>query len=107
MNVIPVDDRINILQVKCAGESVNSVNDKSCMRSKYIRFFISSTFADMKVERDLLQEVFYEIVPIYKEKGWQIETVDLRWGISTEAGYHNQTMLWLDSAARKDYDARL
>lgn len=92
MNVIPVDDRINILQVKCAGESVNSVNDKSCMRSKYIRFFISSTFADMKVERDLLQEVFYEIVPIYKEKGWQIETVDLRWGISTEAGYHNKTM---------------
>lgn len=62
------------------------------MRNKYIRFFISSTFADMKVERDLLQEVFNEIIPIYRQKGWQIETVDLRWGISTEAGYHNKTM---------------
>lgn len=62
------------------------------MRNKYIRFFISSTFADMKVERDLLQELFNEIIPIYRQKGWQIETVDLRWGISTEAGYHNKTM---------------
>ena len=62
------------------------------MRNKFIRFFISSTFADMKVERDLLQEVFKEIIPIYRQKGWQIETVDLRWGISTEAGYHNKTM---------------
>lgn len=62
------------------------------MRNNYIRFFVSSTFADMKVERDLLQEVFNEIIPIYLQKGWQIETVDLRWGISTEAGYNNKTM---------------
>ena len=62
------------------------------MRDRYIRFFISSTFADMKRERDFLQEVFKGIVPVYQKRGWQIETVDLRWGISTEAGYHNKTM---------------
>ena len=56
------------------------------MRDRYIRFFISSTFADMKRERDFLQEVFKGIVPVYQKRGWQIETVDLRWGISTEAG---------------------
>lgn len=62
------------------------------MRQKYIRFFISSTFADMSVERDLLQEVFNELIPAYRMKDWQIETVDLRWGISSEAGYLNKTM---------------
>ena len=62
------------------------------MRSKYIRFFVSSTFKDMELERNLLQEVFDELVPFYKEKGWQVETVDLRWGISEEAGLDNRTM---------------
>ena len=62
------------------------------MRSKYIRFFVSSTFKDMELERNLLQEVFDELIPFYREKGWQVETVDLRWGISEEAGLDNRTM---------------
>lgn len=62
------------------------------MRSKYIRFFISSTFADMAIERDLLQKLFKKLGDEYKEKGWQVEAVDLRWGISQEAGYDNRTI---------------
>ena len=62
------------------------------MRSKYIRFFVSSTFKDMELERNLLQEVFDELIPFYREKGWHVETVDLRWGISEEAGLDNRTM---------------
>ena len=62
------------------------------MRSKYIRFFVSSTFKDTELERNLLQEVFDELVPIYKKREWQIENVDLRWGISEEAGIDNRTM---------------
>lgn len=62
------------------------------MRSKYIRFFVSSTFKDMELERNLLQEVFDELIPFYREKGWQVETIDLRWGISEEAGLDNRTM---------------
>lgn len=62
------------------------------MRSKYIRFFISSTFADMAKERDLLQQLFIRLSKEYAGKGWQIEAVDLRWGISQEAGFDNKTM---------------
>lgn len=62
------------------------------MRSKYIRFFISSTFADMAKERNILQRSFAKISAEYAEKEWQIEAVDLRWGISQEAGYDNKTM---------------
>ena len=62
------------------------------MRNKYIRFFVSSTFADMKIERNLLQEIFDELSVSYSKNGWQIESVDLRWGITKEAGLDNKTM---------------
>lgn len=62
------------------------------MRNKFIRFFISSTFADMELERNLLQEVFEQLAKDYNERGWQIEAIDLRWGISKEAGLDNKTM---------------
>lgn len=62
------------------------------MRNNFIRFFISSTFADMELERNLLQEVFEQLAKEYNERGWQIEAIDLRWGISKEAGLDNKTM---------------
>lgn len=62
------------------------------MKKKYIRFFISSTFDDMKKERNLLQEVLSELANDYSQQGWQIESIDLRWGISEEAGLDNKTM---------------
>ena len=62
------------------------------MRNRYIRFFVSSTFEDMTKERDLLQEVLNNLGKEYSQKGWQIEAVDLRWGISEEAGLDNKTM---------------
>ncbi len=61
-------------------------------RQRYIRFFISSTFADMTLERNLLQEVMDELSEEYVRKGWQIEAVDLRWGITREAGLDNRTI---------------
>ena len=62
------------------------------MRNRYIRFFISSTFADMAKERDILQSLFARLSEEYAKKDWQIEAVDLRWGISQEAGFDNKTM---------------
>ena len=50
------------------------------MRKKYIRFFISSTFDDMKKERNLLQEVLNKLAKEYSQQEWQIEAVDLRLG---------------------------
>ncbi|WP_300700649.1 DUF4062 domain-containing protein [Bacteroides sp.] len=59
---------------------------------RYIRFFISSTFADMTIERNLLQELMAELASEYQPQGWQIEYVDLRWGITQEAGLDNRTI---------------
>lgn len=62
------------------------------MRNKYIRFFISSTFDDMKIERNLLMEIFSDLNAEYSEQNWQIDYIDLRWGISKETGLENKTM---------------
>ena len=61
-------------------------------RRPYIRFFISSTFADMERERNLLKSVFDSLREDYGRRGWQIDYVDLRWGISDEASADNRTM---------------
>ena len=61
-------------------------------RKPIIRFFISSTFVDMEMERNILRKIFHRINIEYQRKGWQIEHVDLRWGIRNEASINNQTM---------------
>lgn len=62
------------------------------MDFKYIRFFISSTFADMNRERNLLNEVLKQLKHKYASEGWVIEWTDLRWGISRESSLENKTM---------------
>jgi WD40 repeat protein len=61
--------------------------------SRTIRLFVSSTFADMKAERDTLQrEVFPKLKQLCLSKGLRFQAIDLRWGVSEEAGRHNRTM---------------
>ena len=62
------------------------------MNSRYIRFFISSTFADMGRERNILRRLFGKLQTEYQARGWNIEYTDLRWGISREAALDNRTM---------------
>lgn len=62
------------------------------MDFKYIRFFISSTFADMNRERNLLNGVLDRLKHKYAALGWAIEWIDLRWGISRESSLENKTM---------------
>lgn len=63
------------------------------LRNKVIRIFISSTFEDMRKERDILQQKVYPyLLSLCAPRGWQIEFVDLRWGISKEAGVQQKTM---------------
>ncbi|MCX6899021.1 MAG: AAA family ATPase [Verrucomicrobia bacterium] len=58
-----------------------------------IRLFVSSTFSDMKAERDLLQRVvFPKLKQLCLSKGLRFQAIDLRWGVSEEAGRHNRTM---------------
>jgi WD40 repeat protein len=63
------------------------------LRSKTIRVFLSSTFEDLKMERDALQKkAFKNLREHCREKGWQFQAVDLRWGINNEATIDQRTM---------------
>lgn len=62
-------------------------------RSRFIRIFISSTFDDMELERNILQQVVFPNLTQYcNSRGWQFEDVDLRWGINNEASLDQRTM---------------
>lgn len=57
------------------------------------RLFVSSTFSDLKPERDVLQSrVFPHLQALCASHGARFQAVDLRWGVSEEAGLDQQTM---------------
>ena len=57
------------------------------------RLFISSTFNDLKEERNALQQVvFPRLRDLCNEHGYRFQPIDLRWGISTEASLNQKTM---------------
>lgn len=57
------------------------------------RVFISSTFSDLKVERDALQaEVYPRLRDLCAQYGAVFQAIDLRWGVSQEASRDQQTM---------------
>jgi hypothetical protein len=61
--------------------------------SPTIRLFVSSTFSDLKAERNALQrEVFPRLKQLCLSKGLRFQAIDLGWGISEEAGRNNRTM---------------
>ena len=58
-----------------------------------IRVFVSSTFSDLKHERNELQRtVFRELEAHCQSKGFQFQAIDLRWGVPSEAGLDHRTM---------------
>lgn len=58
-----------------------------------IRVFVSSTFSDMKHERNALQaDVFPRLEQLCLKNGFQFQAIDLRWGVSTEAGLDHRAM---------------
>jgi len=61
--------------------------------TRTIRVFISSTFSDLKAERNALQErVFPRLKRYCQRRGWSFQAIDLRWGISHEAALDQSTM---------------
>jgi hypothetical protein len=57
------------------------------------RVFVSSTFEDLKAERNALQaRVFPELARRCQEKGTRFQAIDLRWGVSAEASLDQQAM---------------
>jgi hypothetical protein len=52
-----------------------------------IRVFVISTFSDLKRERNVLQaQVFPKLEQLCAQNGFQFQAIDLRWGVSSEAG---------------------
>lgn len=59
---------------------------------KKIRIFLSSTFEDMFFERNQVIEAVKSITPWCDTHGIDIDVIDLRWGISTEASTEGRTI---------------
>jgi WD40 repeat protein len=60
---------------------------------KTFRLFVSSTFSDMKAERNALQErTFPKLKRLCRGRGWDFSVIDLRWGVPDEAALDQQTM---------------
>jgi len=60
---------------------------------KTFRLFISSTFNDFKLERQVLQtQVFPKIKEYASSFGYSFQPIDLRWGVSDEAQYDQKTL---------------
>jgi hypothetical protein len=57
------------------------------------RVFVSSTFSDLKAERNALQDrVFPRLRELCLARGARFQAIDLRWGVSEEASLDQQTM---------------
>ncbi len=67
--------------------------------SNTFRIFVSSTFSDLHEERNALQQfVFPRLRELCLPNGCRFQAIDLRWGVSEEAGRDQQTMkIWLES----------
>lgn len=62
-------------------------------RDLIFRVFVSSTFSDLIAERNALQEfVFPKLSEYCQRKGARFQAIDLRWGVSEEAAFDQQTM---------------
>jgi len=61
--------------------------------SRTFRIFVSSTFSDLKAERNALQEkVFPRLRALAAAHACRFQAIDLRWGVSEEAALDQQTM---------------
>ncbi|MGA2149872.1 MAG: DUF4062 domain-containing protein, partial [Bryobacteraceae bacterium] len=63
------------------------------IRTRTFRVFVSSTFEDLKAERDALQrKVFPQLRKLCEAHGARFQAIDLRWGVRDEAGLDQKTM---------------
>ena len=71
-------------------------------QGRIFRVFVSSTFSDLKKERNALHKyVFPRLRELCLKKGCRFQAIDLRWGIPEEAGLDQQTMrICFDEIAR-------
>ena len=62
-------------------------------QAQTFRIFVSSTFSDLKAERNALQaHVFPKLRELCEEHHARFQPIDLRWGVSSEASLDQQAM---------------
>jgi hypothetical protein len=65
----------------------------SLQAGRTFRVFVSSTFEDLRAERNKLHEaVFPRLRDLCQKHGARFQAIDLRWGVSEEASLDQQTM---------------
>ena len=77
--------------------------------NRVARVFVSSTFLDMKEERDHLGEVVFPRIKAYcKQRGVEFVPIDLRWGITEKQAENGKTLdrLRLYQVPRRDLRER-
>ena len=63
------------------------------IQTRTFRIFVSSTFEDLKEERDALQrDVFPKLRTLCELHGARFQAIDLRWGVRDEAALDQQTV---------------
>ena len=68
-------------------------NQTQLRRRPVIRVFVSSTFTDLKHERDALQrDVLPKLEQLCASRQFQFQAIDLRWGVPAEASLDHRTM---------------
>jgi hypothetical protein len=61
--------------------------------TRTFRVFVSSTFEDLKEERDALQrDVFPKLRTLCEQHGARFQAIDQRWGVRDEAALDQQTV---------------
>jgi hypothetical protein len=69
--------------------------------SKTFRIFVSSTFNDLKEERNTLQNyVFPRLRELCMQHGCRFQAIDLRWGASEEATCDQHKMMVSDGGGK-------
>jgi len=70
--------------------------------SRTFRIFVSSTFSDLKEERNALQkEVFPKLRELCMQHGCRFQAIDLRWRVREETTLDQQTIrICLDDIER-------
>lgn len=80
----------------------HGISDMAVQAGRTFRVFVSSTFSDLKAERDALQRfVFPRLRELCLRHSCRFQAIDLRWGVRDEAALDQQTMrICLDEIAR-------
>jgi hypothetical protein len=72
------------------------------------RIFVSSTFSDLKAERNALQKhVFPRRRDLCMRHGCRFQAIDLRWGVREKAAPYQETMRIAEPSETRSFPAAL